>query len=277
MVRLFKLLTLLVFCTVLTNSCKSKNMSQNCNVLFLHHSTGKCIWRGNYNRLLNKFIKTSAVERYFNRYNRKHNTEYKIVEQVFPKKKPYGWKNYPFDYYNIWITHGDSSYYMEEPTLDVLTSEYNVIILKHCFPVGDIEDDTIATGNDPETKTLENYKMQYLALRDKFKSYPDTKFILWTPPALNKSQTTEAKALRLKAFAEWVVNEWDQPGDNIYLWDFYQLETEGGLYLNEKYATASNDAHPNPGFSGKMAVLFSNRIVSVIEGKGDQNPLSGKE
>ena len=39
-----------------------------------------------------------------------------------------------------------------------------------------------------------------------------------------------------REFFQWVKNEWDTEGDNIFIWDFYELETEGGIYLTEKNA-----------------------------------------
>ncbi len=39
------------------------------------------------------------------------------------------------------------------------------------------------------------------------------------------------RAKRVRGFFEWVNNTWYDPGDNIYVWDFYELETEGGLFF----------------------------------------------
>ncbi len=47
-----------------------------------------------------------------------------------------------------------------------------------------------------------------------------------------------------------------------------QLETEGGLYLKEEYATSPNDSHPNGEFASKAAQLIFNRIIDVIENDG---------
>jgi hypothetical protein len=62
-----------------------------------------------------------------------------------------------------------------------------------------------------------------------------------------------------------VVDEWDMSGDNIYLWDFYNLETEGGLYFKDAYAASANDPHPNEEFAGKAAKLLFNRIIDIID------------
>ena len=35
----------------------------------------------------------------------------------------------------------------------------------------------------------------------------------------------------------------DQPDDNIYIWDLYSLQTEGGLYFKDEYAVSEKDSH----------------------------------
>ena len=125
--------------------------------------------------------------------------------------------------------------------------------------------------------TLSNYKLQYNALRDKMHEFPDTKFILWTGATLVEGATTEEIALRAKDFFDWVITEWDQPGDNIYLWDFYGLQTEGGLYFKNKYADSSKDSHPNRHFAGKVVDLLFNRVIDVIENDGNGTFLTGKK
>lgn len=255
------------------------------NILFLHHSTGQRIWDG-------------GVASWFDTYNRDHSTDYRIVERVFPKSFPYGWRNYPFDYWNIWINHAGPEPYVHpgqglsgtakltakqllghdvgEPTLEVLTADYEVIVFKHCFPVGMIEPDTGDGSVDAEVKRLENYKLQYAALKEKLHSFADTKFILWTGAVLTEAMTTPEQAARHREFVTWVREDWDEYGDNIFLFDFYELETEGGLYLKPEYADAPDDSHPTEAFAKTVAPLFGSRVVSVIEGTGDETPLTGR-
>jgi len=230
-------------------------------ILFLHHSTGECVWKG-------------GVQAWFEAYNRTHKTEYEITEQNFPKDDPYGWNNYPYDYWNIWVRHAGDRPYRTEPTLEMLTPKYDVIVFKHCFPVSAIEPDTGQADVASEDKRIENYKRQYAALKKKLREFPKTKFIVWTGAALVKAETDEAAARRAKMFFDWVRTAWDQRGDNIYLWDFYALETDGGLYLKAAYA--AGDSHPNERFSKQVAPLFCQRIVDVIRGAGDTGGITGK-
>jgi hypothetical protein len=249
------------------------------NILFLHHSTGANIWYGEQSGYIaiikRKISNKSAVTSWFKSYNKENNTDHKITEQAFPKKTPYGWKNYPFDYYNIWVKNAGNVPYQEEPTLEMLTKDYDVIMWKHCYPVGNIKADTGNPDINSEEKTLANYMLQYDALKTKMREFPDTKFIVWTGAALVKSWTDEEQAKRTRQFFDWVRSEWDEPGDNIYLWDLYELETEGGLYLNEAYAMSPNNPHPNSEFSGKASKLLCQRVVDIIENDGSKTALTG--
>lgn len=252
---------------VLALSCSQCTNPSSMNIIFLHHSTGRVIWNGG----------DQSLKQLFKEYNRENDTNYAIKEKVFPQNSPYGWNNYPYDYYNIWVKNGGEEPYMEEPTLEMLTKDYQVIMFKHCFPVSDIQPDPDAPDINSDIKTLSNYKLQYLSLRDKMYEFPETKFIIWTGAALVESVTSEEKALRAKEFFEWVMNEWDLPGDNIYIWDLYSLQTEGGLYLNPEYAVSNRDSHPNEEFSEKVVKLLFNRVIDIINNDGKGTLLTGNK
>jgi hypothetical protein len=257
-----KPLSLLLIALLCVN-CNS-NQEEMTKIIFLHHSTGKNIWLGNTNKYINKLSGKNDVQDYFKRYNKKNNTNYNITECAFPKEKPYGWKNYPYDYYNIWVKNGGEKSYMGEPTLEILTKEYNVIIFKHCYPGSKITPDTGNPDINSEVKSVENYKLQYNALKNKMHEFPGTKFIVWTPAVFNKNQLSEDEAKRIQSFHKWMIEEWDEKGDNIFTWDFYQYETEGGLYLLDNYSTGPSNSHPNREFSAKVAPLFCKFIIDVI-------------
>lgn len=231
-------------------------------IILLHHSTGKAVWDG-------------GVAVWFNSYNTTNNTNYNISETYFPRDG-YDWSNNPYDYWNIWVNHAGSELYSNQKTLEILTQEYDVIIWKHCFPVSHIHENTGADITS-EHPSLENYKLQYNALKEKMKSFPNTRFIVWTGAVELEVNLPEEQAQRTKTFFNWVKNEWDTSGDNIYVWDFYQLETDGGLYLRPEYASGSEDAHPNSTLSEKVTPLLSNRIVNVIKGKGDSTNITGED
>lgn len=277
-IRFSVLLLILFFLTQCNESSKQMQHEDPTNILFLHHSTGRVIWTGKpsgIDVIKNIFSKVYQVPDWFMEYNETNGTNYVISEQSFPKKEPYGWKNYPFDYYNIWVKNADKEQYLEEPSLDLLTSNNDLIIFKHCFPVSRVEDKNGNPDINSEEKTFENYILQYNALKDKLHEFQDTKFLLWTSPALLEHHTNPDEAQRSKAFVNWLINEWDEPDDNIYLWDFHELQTEGGLYLPLKNARNNSDSHPSKDFAARVAPLFCQRIVDVIENNGQKTNLTG--
>jgi len=281
----FIIFNLLLIITL--SSCRQKEITSDMNIIYLHHSTGEILWRGTTPsiitraarrispQLANIVDKKPRLAKLFEEYNKEHNKNYQIKERVFPKASPYGWNNFPYDYYNIWVKNAGVQPFMEEPTLEILTKEYQVVIFKHCFPGSNIKPDQDSAYINSDLKTISNYKLQYGALRDKLHEFPKIKFILFTGAIQVRSNISEAEALRAKEFFAWVINEWDLPEDNIYLWDLYSLQTEGGLYFRDEYAASLSNSHPNSLFAGKTVTLLFNRIIDIIENNGNGTQLTG--
>lgn len=257
-------------------------------ILLLHHSTGEIVWRGTCPtlpwRLLRRMgaLVRCQLERkpllsaLFAEYNRSRGTNLQLVAQTFPKPIPYGWRNYPFDYYNIWVKHAGPEPFLEEPTLELLARNYDVIVLKHCFPVANVQPDKGPADVDSDHRSLANYKLQYLALREKFYEFPATKFVVWTGAAQVRARTTEEEAKRFQEFVHWVIQEWDSPKDNLFVWDFYGLQTQGQLFLQEQFAQSATNSHPNAAFAASAAKLLFRRLVDVVETNGARTTEAGK-
>ena len=279
--KLKVVLSLIGASLILLASCASGKDDSKVNILFLHHSTGGVIWDGDLSQVAPDVVKENPrikaqLPLLFAGYNKESTKAYNVREVSFPKASPYGWNNYPYDYYNIWVKHAGNKAFMKEPTLEMLAGKNDIIIFKHCFPGSNI----VADNNEPDInsniQTLENYKLQYAALKEKMREFPDVKFILFTGAVQVAAALPEDEALRAKEFYEWVTKEWDHPGDNIYLWDLYQLQTEGGLYFKDEYAASTTDSHPNKVFAGKVANLLFNRIVDIVENNGTYTTLTGE-
>lgn len=258
---------LLISIIIMNTGIGNNDVADSYKIIFLHHSTGEVIKNGEVKpiRYVGKFIRQkSSVSKWFDEYNKLNETNYIFEDQFFPKKKVYGWNNYPYDYYNIWVKNAGEKPYLDEPTLEILTKQYDMIIFKHCFPVCDIEENINQPDINSSKKRLENYKLQYQALKKKMYEFPDTKFLLWTGAARVENSLPKERALRAKEFFNWVRTEWNTPGDNIFIWDFYELETKGSLYLNPEFAKSTTDSHPNQSFAKNTFILFCERIVEVI-------------
>ena len=236
------------------------------SIVFLHHSVGGGVWDG-------------GVEQRLAEHNDATGVDYQVQELAFPDD-PYPWDNYPYDYWRLWVDPSDRAPYMEQPTLENLAEAHDVIVFKHCFPAAVVEADTGNPDVASDVKSLENYKAQYAALLEKMHSFGEVRFIVWTSAAMTAaamadSGGSDGHAQRSRQFAEWVKEVWDQPGDNVFVFDFYELETEGGVYLLDEYAEHPSDPHPNEGFAAEVAPRFAARIIDVVEGRGDTGSLTG--
>ena len=270
----YKIATIFVLLfSFLLITCNQHENKEKKKIIFLHHSTGEVIWNGN---TASDDSKTS-LPLLFKKYNNANKTKYLIKEMDFPKSKPYGWKNYPYDYYNIWVKNAGDRPFIEEPTLEMLTKDYDIIILKHCFPVSNIIAEETSPDINSELRTLSNYKLQYQALKDKFHEFPETKFIVFTGAAQVKANISEDEAMRARDFFSWVKDVWDLPEDNIFIWDLYELQTEGGLYFKDNYARKSTNSHPNTDFATRSVDLLFGRIIDVIENNGSETSLTGEQ
>ena len=250
-------------------SCNHNRISYknpDVKILFLHHSTGMNVWKGKL-RGMAKFTKRlgpSLVPKLLSYYNKTNGKKYAIERRKFPVS-PYPWENFPYDYYNIWIKNAGDKPFMNNPTLEMLVPEYDVIIFKHCFPFSNIFPDDSIPDINSKKKTIENYKLQYEALKNKLNEFRNNKFIIWTGAALVEKSTNQKEAERSREFIEWMTTEWDRPGDNIYIFDFRAIETEGGLYIKQEYAVSEYDSHPNEILSEKAAQMLVDRIIEVVE------------
>lgn len=242
-------------------------MEGQINAVLLHHSLGRTIWGNGWGT-------GHAVEEWFAEYTAATAATYQIEEIYYPTIN-YVERNDPYDYWKLWIDKaGADPPYQQQPDLDAITAQYNVVVLKHCYNSSKMEPDDGDPRVDSVARTLANYKLQYEALKEKLNEHVETRFVVWTLPANVAAKTTQAQAELADEFAQWVREEWDELGDNIYLWDLRHLETQGGLYLPDELSAARDepipdDSHPHWEFASQLAVLLSQRIVDVIEGRGD--------
>ena len=234
-------------------------------IIFLHHSTGKNL----YNQ--------GGVTSWFADYNTAHDTDYQISERAYPDS-PYPWDNYPYDYWNLWINNACDSTESNIECLDTLAQNYDVVIFKHCYPGADIQADTGNPDISSNIKSLENYKLQYQALRDLMDRYPGTDFIVWTLAPRHRLATNPDNAGRAKEFVDWVKNDWLNEGGthaNIHVFDFWGHAAEddsnpvNGEVNTLKYgyeqSHTNSDSHPNQTANETIGPKFAEFIVHTIQ------------
>ncbi|OGI32396.1 MAG: hypothetical protein A2343_03915 [Candidatus Moranbacteria bacterium RIFOXYB12_FULL_35_8] len=159
--------------------------------------------------------------------------------------------------------------------MNTLTQNYEVIIFKHCYPGAAVLADTGSPSVSSSVKSLENYKLQYRALRSMLDSYPNNKFIIWTLSPLHRLATTEANAQRAKEFVDWVkedfLTEDSQPHENIYIFDWWGYVAGLDNYLKYEYEIShtGSDSHPNNQANIDVGPIFSQFIVDTIDESSD--------
>ena len=118
----------------------------------------------------------------------------------------------------------------EAQLLDLVT-DYDVVIMKHCYPASDVFEDVGVIGPSSPRQCLENYRAIYRLLRDMFNENPDTLFILWTLPPRHRlfepsDGHKDANAAKATAFSNWLKGDFlteGGPRHNIFIWDFREL------------------------------------------------------
>ena len=141
--------------------------------------------------------------------------------------------------------------------------QHEVIIFKSCFPVSHIESDS----------QLNEYKSNYLAIRDVMDAHPNKLFIVMTPPPLNPAATTPEAAARARAFSNWLTSdEYLGTHSNVFAFDFFGYLTEDDPatpdqnMLREQYREGS-DSHPNQLANETIGPLLVNFVIEAIESR----------
>jgi hypothetical protein len=244
--------------------------AQTADAILLHHSVGGNLYT------------EGGVAAWFTTYNSTHGTNYHVSERVYPDYPYPTSTNYPYDYWNLWVHGACSSGNPGNQCLNVLTQDYDVIIFKHCYPGADIGPDSGAADITSSDRELQNYKLQFRALRATLDSYPNTKFIVWTLVPMNSgdSANTAEKAARAKQFVDWVKGEWltedGKSHPNIFIFDFWgyvasTTPSQGPINtLRTIYKRDGYDSHPNTLANQTIGPDFSQFIVNVIENNAPQ-------
>ncbi len=236
---------------------------------FLHHSTGNGVYT--QGQVVNKI----------NDYNTNHDKNYILDHKYYPNN-PYGWKNYPYDYWNLWINGSCDNSKPNIECLESMLERYDIIVFKHCFPGADILEDISTPSVSSNVKCLANYKLQYRALRDKMETYPNKHFVVWTLAPRHRlyiPAQSAIRAARAREFVNWVKNDWltedGKDHSNIHIFDFYNIVAESNptpangkvnclKYDYEKSHTGS-DSHPNEQANIEAGQQFADFMIEVFK------------
>jgi hypothetical protein len=162
-----------------------------------------------------------------------------------------------------------------EPSFANLVSDYDVIVMKHCFPSSDILEDIGQADPSSPRKSLENYKAIYRQLGDLFDQNPNTLFIIWTLPPRHRlfeplEGSRDENAARATAFSIWLKGDFLKEGSarhNIYIWDFRGLLMDPDTnFLKYEYESSHYDpnSHPNQLANNEVGPRFAQFIIDSI-------------
>jgi hypothetical protein len=257
------LFSLLAGCFLGAPSASGKEV----RIVLLHHSTG-----GN-------LYSEGKIKEWFDDYNRTNNASLRFQAKGYPGLQPGPMYNYPYDYWNLWVNKACDSSIEGRECLDKLARDYEIVIFKHCYPGSDVLPDTGFPKVDSDRKSLENYKLQYRALRAAMGAHPNTAFVVWTLPPRNRVATTPEHARRARQFVEWVKNEFLQedgkPHPNIFVYDFWGEVAEqepnppSGQVNTLKYEYerqhGARDSHPTESANRRAAPVLAQLVTRIAE------------
>ena len=135
--------------------------------------------------------------------------------------------------------------------------DYDVIMLKSCFPVSNIASE----------QQLGAYQQHYLTLRERMAQHPDKLFIILTQPPQVPGASDPAEAGRARRLADWLASQEYLGGQaNVRVFDFFDLLAGRDDFLRSSYRYDDYDAHPNARANRDVAPVFVDFIDRAVRG-----------
>lgn len=228
--------------------------------IFLHHSTGGCIWGPNGSN--------TSIPQEMNSYNLAHG--YSGNQAVTMNEEWWA----PGD--NEWATQHA---FFEDPSPVTGIGYYlpgnKIIVIKTCFPASAM----VGAGQPADTlnpylKTVYNYKWHWRHILRVMEQYPGNFFAIWTNAPLEPASTDITEAALSKWFCTWAKDTLASGLDtefgffppNVYVFDFFsKLTGPNGMMLSQ-YAAGPGDSHPNAAATALVAPQFVEEIFNTSIG-----------
>ncbi|MEI7982501.1 MAG: T9SS type A sorting domain-containing protein [Bacteroidota bacterium] len=226
------------------------------NGIFLHHSTGGCIWGPNGSN--------TSVPVEMDEYNILHG--YTGLDAVTLNEE---WWS-PGD--NEWATQHA---FFEDPDPVTGIGYYlpgnKIMVIKTCFPASAMsEAGHLSDTLTPEMKTVCNYKWHWRHIVNVMRQYPENFFVIWTNAPLEPNSTNLSEAALSDWFCTWAKDTLAQGLDpitgpfpsNIYVFDFFHKLTGANGMMLPLYAAGPGDSHPNALATALIAPQFVSEIFN---------------
>jgi len=230
----------ILFVVIILTVASSFGQTRFRSGIFLHQSTGLCIWGPNGGQV--------SVPAEIAKYNLLHGLlgpdSVKMVQNWWPPSSDNEW--------TTWHTIFDN----RDPSNDIRSflASYPVIMIKSCFPSSNMSGlGTSADTVNPTVKSVANYKWHWRSLVSVMKGRPQNFFIIWTNTPNVAGNTNASEAALSDAFCSWAKDTLAAGLDpivgtfpeNIFVFDFFHLLAGDDGMLPLQLASSSSDSHPN--------------------------------
>jgi hypothetical protein len=224
--------------------------------IFLHHSTGLCIWGPNGS--------TTSIPQEMDAYNTAHS--FTGSDTITMNEE---WWS-PSD--NEWSTQHD---FFEDPGAAGIGSYLpgnKIIVVKSCFPSSSMSGEGQASDTlNPTEKSVYNYKWHWRHIVNVMKSHPGNFFAIWTNAPLEVNSTNLTEAGLADWFCTWAKDTLAAGLDpvfgafpaNVYVFDFFHKLVDASGIMKDMYKTGSGDSHPNAAATALVAPQFVEEIFDA--------------
>ncbi len=228
--------------------------------IFLHHSTGGCIWGPNGS--------PTSIPAEIERYN----TEHQLSGDDAVTMTQTGWPETPWNNeWERWHRIFDNEDTADADIRPFIETE-PVIVIKSCFPSSALDGEgTEADTSNPTHKTVANYKWHWRNFIRVMAQHPNTFFVVWTNAPLVAGATNDEQAALSDAFCRWAKDTLAKGLDpsfgsfppNVYVFDFFHKLAGTDGKLPAELASSSGDSHPNAAATALVAPQFVDEIFNA--------------
>ncbi|MBM4161876.1 MAG: hypothetical protein FJ217_12370, partial [Ignavibacteria bacterium] len=225
--------------------------------VFLHHSTGGCIWGPNGS--------ATSVPKEITAYNQQRG----FTGQDAVSLTESGWPTNPWN--NEWerwhriFENGDTVNADIRPIL----SSQRIIVIKSCYPSSAMTGyGSAADTLTPTRKSMYNYKWHWRHFLKAMKERTQNFFVIWTNAPLVAASTNDQAAQLSHQFCLWAKDTLANGLDagfgsfpaNAYVFDFFHKLAGPDGKLPATYTNSSSDSHPN----GAATLLVAPQFVREV-------------
>ncbi|MBI5476041.1 MAG: hypothetical protein HY964_04815 [Ignavibacteriales bacterium] len=254
-----RLLILTLFLLYLSATVTAQQRTRFRSGIFLHHSTGGCIWGPNGS--------STSIPQEIASFNLSHG----YTDSNAVSMQELGWPVNPWN--NEWERW--HRIFEDEDTIEAdirpFYSPNPIIVIKSCFPSSSMSEWGSASDTlNPTSKSVYNYKWHWRHIISVMRDHPNNYFAIWTNAPLVANATNDSEASLSDKFCRWAKDTLATGNDllfgtfppNVFVFDYFHKLADLSGKLPAAYAASSSDSHPNSAATELVAPLFVQEIFN---------------